>query len=56
MEAAVILAIIESVLKYGPSAIRAIYELMESAGDANITPAMIRNLKIDKEPEDYFSG
>lgn len=51
MEAALILAIIEKLLVYGPKVVVEISAAFE-AGDP--TPEQIRALKIEKDPEAYF--
>lgn len=51
MKAELILAIIETILKYGPSAVSNIAVALQNE---NVTPKDIKNLRIDKEPEDYF--
>jgi hypothetical protein len=48
---ALILAIIQAILQYGPQAVIAIAVAMR---DAEITPEDVENIFIDKEPEDYF--
>ena len=51
MEAALALAIIEAILKYGPNAVVAIAAAFETETP---TPEHIKALFIDKEPEEYF--
>ena len=52
MTAALILAILEKMLVYGPGVVVAIADLF--ADDSVPTPQDIRDLKIIKSPEDYF--
>ena len=51
MQAAMILAIIEKIIRYGPSAVIAIAKAFESGKP---TVEEIENLTIDKDPEEYF--
>jgi len=53
MQAAIILAIIEKLLTYGPRAVITIAAAFDQEEDPTLE--QIRNLKIDKGPEDYFS-
>lgn len=53
MEAALVIAIVQAILKYGPSAVHTISQAMSND---NITPEQIEALFIHKEPEDYFSS
>jgi len=48
-----ILATIMAILKYGPSAITSIAKTLEVKDE--ITPGEIKELFIDKDPEDYFN-
>ena len=52
MNEALILAIIQALLTYGPKAVFAIAAAMATK---EITPEEIRELFIDKKPEDYFT-
>ena len=52
MQAAMILAIVERIIRYGPNAVVAIAELWGSSDKPTID--QIKALKIDKDPEDYF--
>jgi len=52
MNAALILAIVEKILIYGPPAVLIIAEILKA--NLDITPEDIRELKIDKNPADYF--
>ncbi len=51
MEADLILAIIDKLLVYGP---RVVVEISAAFENGDPTAEDIRNLKITKEPEDYF--
>lgn len=51
MEIAIIIAIIEKLLVYGPGAVVAIAKLWENG---NPTAEQIRDLVIDRDPESYF--
>jgi len=51
MDNALIIAIMQMVLKYGPKAVIAIGEAMKSD---NVTAEDIQALFIDKKPEEYF--
>lgn len=51
---ALVITIIEAVLKYGPQAVHVLSELL-SGGDQP-TADEIRELLIDKDPADYFEG
>lgn len=53
MGPATILSIITAILKYGPSAITSIAKVLEVKDD--ITPEDIKELFIEKDPEDYFN-
>ena len=53
MGTASILAIVTAILKYGPTAITSIAKALEVKED--ITPEDIKELFIDKDPEDYFN-
>lgn len=53
MNATLVIAIIQAILRHGPSAVHTISDAM-SVGD--ITPEQIDELFIHKEPEDYFSS
>jgi len=52
MNLALILAIFEQVLRYGPEVVIEIAELFKGSEDP--TPEQIRALKITKDPEEYF--
>lgn len=52
-QTAMILAIIEKLLVYGPRAVTAIAAAFEKGKP---TVAEIKALRIDKDPEDYFEG
>jgi hypothetical protein len=48
---ALILAIIQAILQYGPQAVITIGDAMR---DTEIIPEDVENLFINKEPEEYF--
>jgi hypothetical protein len=52
MEAALVIAIVQAILKFGPSAVLTISDAMSGADD--LTPQDIQALFIDKEPAEYF--
>ena len=52
VQEAMVLAIIEMIIRYGPKAVIAIAELWEI--DDKPTVEQIKALKIVKDPEDYF--
>lgn len=51
INAVLTLTIIEMILRYGPAAVAIIADAMETEDP---TPAQIRGLFINKEPEEYF--
>ena len=52
MDSALILTIIEMIIKYGPSAVVAISGAIQD--DSEVTAEDIKKLFIDKDPEEYF--
>jgi hypothetical protein len=52
MQAAMILALIEQIIRFGPAAIVQLAKLFE--GDSKPTVEEIKALKITKDPEEYF--
>lgn len=51
MNAALVIAIVQAVLTYGPNAVIAISNAMQTSDP---TPEQIKALFIDKEPVEYF--
>lgn len=53
--ASLILAIVQVILRYGPTALRnTIAAINAVLQEENPTPEQIRALHIDKDPEEYF--
>lgn len=51
MNALLVISIIQAILRYGPDAVLTIADAMQKSSP---TPEDIKNLFIDKEPEDFF--